>query len=166
MAEAALGKGLDIALRLSREHGFELRVAASAYTQAGFDQGKCQQCKNGGAQYVGDVRGSRKAELLAGARALLFPTQFEEAFGMVIAEALMSGTPVIASDRGACPELLDSSVGFICGDWDDYGSAVAEVSKLRPDDCRAWALERFHFHRMANDCLREYERRCCAGGAR
>ena len=157
-AEAAVGKGLDIALRLSQERGFELRVAASAYTQAGLDKVR-QQCLDGGARYAGDVRGARKAELLAGARALLFPTQFEEAFGMVIAEALISGTPVIASDRGACPELLNPSVGFICRDWDDYRSAVDRVSDLRPADCRAWGMERFHFHHMANDCLREYERR-------
>ena len=157
-AEAAVGKGLDIALRLSREQGFELRVAASAYTQAGLDQVR-QQCLDGGARYVGDVRGRRKAELLARCTPLLFPTQFEEAFGMVIAEALISGTPVIASDRGACPELLNPLVGFICRDWDDYRSAVDNVSELRPEDCRAWGMERFHFHRMANDCLREYERR-------
>jgi glycosyltransferase involved in cell wall biosynthesis len=157
-AEAAEGKGLDIALRLVREQGIALRVAASASTEAGLDSVRAQ-CRDAGAQFLGDVRGTRKAELLAGARGLIFPTQFEEAFGLVIAEALLSGTPVIASDRGACPELLGPAVGFICRDWEDYRRAVDGVSRLRPADCRAWGLERFHFHRMAGDFLREYDRR-------
>jgi glycosyltransferase involved in cell wall biosynthesis len=71
-------------------------------------------CGKAKADYVGDVRGSAKADLLAGARAFLFPTKIQEPFGLGMAEALMSGTPVICSNLGACPEIVSSEVGFVC----------------------------------------------------
>ena len=66
-----------------------------------------------GIEFVGEIYGTQKSELFAGAQAVLFPTLINEPFGLVIAEALMSGTPVICSDNGACQELIDSEVGFI-----------------------------------------------------
>jgi glycosyltransferase involved in cell wall biosynthesis len=103
------------------------------------------------------VWGERKAELLAGARAMLFPTQFNEAFGLVIAEALMSGTPVICSDKGACPELVSPDVGFVCSTMDDYVRAFEQVDRISRSACREKALREFHYLRMAQEYVREYE---------
>jgi len=116
-----------------------------------------RSCQEYGAEYVGDIQGAEKADLFAGAKALLFPTRLNEAFGLVMVEALLSGTPVIASAKGACPEVIDPSVGFICDELDDYLAAVERLGEIRPEVCRDYATERFHYHRMTADYLREYE---------
>jgi glycosyltransferase involved in cell wall biosynthesis len=81
-----------------------------------------------------------------------------EAGPLAIAEALMSGTPVIASDRGACPEMVSADVGFICRGDDDYAAAIQSLGTVSRQRCREYALEHFHYLRMAADYLREYER--------
>src|SRR6266705_4391672 len=93
-------------------------------------------CKQAGATFLGDVRGQAKAELIAGARALLFPTQIHEGLPLVLIEALMSGTPVITSDFGPCPEVVTPEVGFVCRNTEQYASAIRGVAGIRPRDCR------------------------------
>ncbi|MBC7911255.1 MAG: glycosyltransferase, partial [Pyrinomonadaceae bacterium] len=94
-------KGLDVVLSLSRQLGFKLVVAGTGKDYESVNR-VSEMCRKVNATYIGDVRGKEKAELLAGAKAFLFPTKVDEAFGLGMAEALMSGTPVICSDRGAC----------------------------------------------------------------
>jgi glycosyltransferase involved in cell wall biosynthesis len=154
-AEAAEAKGIGLALELARLAGLRLVVVASSNGVAAMDA-LHRRCQQPGVELVGDVRGTRKAELFAGARALLFPTQVSEAFGLVIAEALMSGTPVIASHRGACPELVTPDVGFICETRDDYLRAIDRIGDIRPEACRARAMAEFHYLRMTREYLREY----------
>jgi glycosyltransferase involved in cell wall biosynthesis len=153
----AMDKGLDIAARVARKAGIELRVAASGRTQSELDA-FAWFCRKLGAVSVGPAHGQKKAELLAGARALLFPSRLNEAFGLVIAEALISGTPVIASARGAIPEILDPTTGFVCQQEEDYVQAVANCGQIRPQHCRSVAMERFHYRKMTDGYLREYER--------
>jgi glycosyltransferase involved in cell wall biosynthesis len=106
-------KGLDEVISLSREMGFKLVIAGTGKDYESIRR-VAEMCREVGAEYVGDVKGRRKAELLAGAKAFLFPTKVVEAFGLGMVEALMSGTPVICSDRGACPEIISPDVGFVC----------------------------------------------------
>ena len=150
-------KGLDIAISLAVRMRVKLVVAGTAnnYKRIVRIAGLCRQI---GAAYVGDVRGKRKAELLAGARAFLFPTRVDEAFGLGMAEALMSGTPVICSDKGACPEIISPDVGFVCRDDRDYVAAIKRAGSISPRACREKAMREFHYLRMTRDYLAEYER--------
>lgn len=150
-------KGLDIALRLRQEMGFPLVVAGSAKSRPVIDA-IAARCEKAGAGFIGDVRGSEKAALLANARGLLFPTQINEAFGLSIVEAFMSGTPVISSINGACPELVTADTGFLCRTDEDYRDAVCRVDSIRPLNCRRLALEKYHYLTMASGYVREYER--------
>ena len=154
-------KGLDIALSLAARYRFKLVVAGTGnnYKRILRVQTLCRQI---GAHYVGDVRGQKKAELLAGAKAFLFPTRVDEAFGLGMAEALMSGTPVICSDKGACPELITPDVGFICRDDRDYVAALRNVTNISPQTCRDKAMREFHYQRMAADYVSEYEKEIAA----
>ena len=78
-------------------------------------------------RYVGPVDDRQKSDLLAGAAALLMPVLWDEPFGIVMAEALACGTPVIGLRRGSVPEVVDDGVtGFVCDDEDQM--ALAEVS--------------------------------------
>jgi len=155
--ERARLKGLDTAFRITKQAGVELRVAGG-----GRDPDEVTEledlCRENGAVFLGMMHGERKAELFSEARALLFPTQMNESFGLVVAEALMSGTAVIASDRGAMPEMLNPAVGFVCADDSAYLYAVANVGRIAPSDCRRWALEQFHYLSMSRAYVKEYQR--------
>ena len=150
-------KGLDIAVALAKYFGLKLVVAGTGKEQSAIDR-VADLCKRVRATYVGDVRGAKKAELLASARALLYPSRLNEAFGLPIVEAMMSGTPVVCSDRGACPEIVSAEVGFICETWDDYVEAIGRIHEISPRKCRERALTEYHYSRMTRDYLREYQK--------
>lgn len=155
--ERARLKGLDTAFRITKQAGVELRVAGGSTDPTEVEDLE-NLCRENDAVYLGLMHGERKAELFSDARALLFPTKMNEAFGLVVAEALMSGTPVIASDRGAMREMLPPAVGFVCANDSDYLYAVANVGRIAPSDCRRWALEQFHYLNMARAYVKEYQR--------
>lgn len=103
-------------------------------------------------EYVGEADASLKRELFSRARALVFPIQWEEPFGMVMIEAMSCGTPVIAARRGAVPEIVVDGVnGFIVDGAgrstlqfiEDFTLALGRAEEISPSDCRAIALERF-----------------------
>ena len=73
-------------------------------------------------------------------------------------EALMSGTPVICSDKGACPEIISADVGFVCKDENEYLAAIDNIGSITPQACRAKAMRDFHYLRMAGDYVTEYKR--------
>jgi len=156
-------KGLDEVLSLSAEIGFKLVVAGTGKDYESIRR-VAEMCRQVGAEYVGDVKGRRKAELLAGAKAFLFPTKVVEAFGLGMVEALMSGTPVICSDCGACPELISADVGFVCRNRDELVAAVKFVEEIPPRACREKAMRDFHYLRMAADYVAEYEKEIARNG--
>ncbi len=103
-----------------------------------------------GMKWIGPVAGRRKAEVLAQAKALVFPILWPEPFGLVVAEALMSGTPVIASCRGSVPELVASDVGVVVDSDEDWLRWLAtDRLPWMPERCRQYALEKFHYRVMA-----------------
>lgn len=155
--DRALEKGLDIAISLAAKAGFKLVVAGSAMKSAVLEDIR-RMAAGAQVQLAGEIQGLRRAQLFAGARALLFPTQINEAFGIVMAEALISGTPVICSNCGACSEIISPEVGFVCATEEDYLSAIAGIHTIRPSACREKALRDYHYLRMARDYVREYER--------
>jgi glycosyltransferase involved in cell wall biosynthesis len=145
-------KGLGIAIAIAEHFGARLVVGAA------LSDFMPDSLRSPNVEYRGMIEGAEKAELLAGARALLFPTQTTEPFGLVIAEALASGTPVIASNKGACPELVTSDVGFTCETLDDYVAAVEALPGIDPAACRRRALAEFDYRVMARRYVAEYER--------
>jgi glycosyltransferase involved in cell wall biosynthesis len=107
--------------------------------QAFFDREIAPHVDGDRVRFVGEVGGSVKRSLFAGARALLMPIRWEEPFGMVMVEALACGTPVIAFPEGAARELvLDGQTGFLVDDELAMGAAVAKLPRITARDCRAW----------------------------
>src|SRR6266700_1382476 len=158
-------KGLHIALALAADLGFKLLVAGTARDAEVFEIVR-NMCKQANVTFLGDVRGQAKAELIAGARALLFPTQMHEGLPLVLIEALMSGTPVIASDFGPCPEIVTPEVGLVCGNTEQYAAALRDVASIRRRDCRTKALREYHYLVMARGYAQEYEIEVDRYGAR
>jgi glycosyltransferase involved in cell wall biosynthesis len=101
-------------------------------------------------RHVGPVGGSHKLDLLRRASALLFPSVWEEPFGLVIIEALACGTPVLALKRGAVPEILtDRSVGRAVVWPQDLAEALPEVLWCAPRACREHVRRHFSLDEMA-----------------
>lgn len=100
-------------------------------------------------RWIENVAGRDKAQLLAGARAMVFPLQWAEPFGLAMVEAMASGTPVVALRRGAAPELIEEGVtGFLADDVEDLADAVERTHEIDPERCARSARDRFSAKRM------------------
>jgi len=155
-AERAIPKGLCTALAVSKRTGVRLVVAGTGRSYAAIER-ISGLCRDTGVEYIGDIRGAAKAEWLAAAKGVILPTGTNEGCPLTLIEALMSGTPVIASTAGGIPEVVAPDTGFLCNDEDDYVRAVGRLREISPDRCRQYALERFHYLRMARDYVVEFE---------
>jgi glycosyltransferase involved in cell wall biosynthesis len=150
-------KGIVQAIEVAQRLGRRLVIAAKCS-----DPGEIRYFEEhvepalDGAEYVGDVQGEQKEDLLARATALLFPIQWEEPFGLVMIEAMACGTPVLALRRGSVPEVVRDGVsGFVCDDLDGLVDAFARVPELSPDAVREDA-RRFDASRMVEGYVDTY----------
>jgi len=101
-------------------------------------------------RWVEDVVGGDKANLLAGATAMIFPIQWEEPFGLAMVEAMVCGTPVVAFNRGAAREIVEPGLtGYLVDSVDEMVDRVREVGTIDPIACSERARDRFSPARMA-----------------
>lgn len=107
-------------------------------------------------RFIGSVDGVKKAALLAGARVLWMPAQWDEPFGLTLIEALWSGTPVLGTRRGALPEVLGPEVAELGDTLDDLIALRSRVEQRDPHACRARAEMYFGHIRMAAEYVRFY----------
>ncbi|MEU4381416.1 glycosyltransferase [Micromonospora echinofusca] len=110
-------------------------------------------------RWVGTVAGQERDDLLAGARASLFPLRWEEPGGTAVVESLALGTPVVATARGCLPELIEHGrTGLLTTDEEELGDLLLAASLLDPDECRREAAVRFTPAVMAEKYVGLYER--------
>jgi glycosyltransferase involved in cell wall biosynthesis len=156
-------KRLDRAIAIARQAGMRLKVAAKICTdERGYFQETIEPLPKESAsfvEFIGEVGGREKDEFLSKARALVFPIDWPEPFGLVMIEALACGTPVIAWRNGSVPEVIDDRVtGFIVDSEAEAVRAVGRVPQLSRNACRAAFEERFDAARMARNYLEVYRR--------
>jgi glycosyltransferase involved in cell wall biosynthesis len=109
-------------------------------------------------RYIGPVGLDEKVDLLSGAICLLVPSLVAETSSLVAMEALASGTPVVAFDSGALPEIVECGVtGFIVSSEEEMAEAVGRISQVSRAACLSYAREHFDKRRMTADYLRSYE---------
>lgn len=108
-------------------------------------------------RYIGPVDDAAKRALLADAAALLSPVEWEEPFPIIIPEALLSGTPVVAFRRGGMPEGIDHGrTGFLCDTVDDMVEAVGRLAAIDRRECRREGERRFSADTIVGDYLGLY----------
>ncbi len=108
--------------------------------------------------YVGNVKGDQKMEFLSNAKALLWPIDWEEPFGLVPIEALACGTPVVAMRRGAVPEMIEHGVnGFIADTEAEFKDYIGKVDQIDPAACRRSVADKFSTSVMAKRYLDRYQ---------
>jgi glycosyltransferase involved in cell wall biosynthesis len=176
LARIARCKGHHTAARLARELGVPLRIAGMVPGYTSLEQLEAPPAPTdspdltyfrtelqplvepGVVELVGPVAGATKQHLLQEARALLFPIEWEEPFGLAAIEALACGTPVVAMRRGALAEIVEHGVtGFLADDERSFLDAMRHVDEIDPDACRRSVVERFSSARMARGYLQCYE---------
>lgn len=113
--------------------------------------------------YVGKVGGERKAELLAGARCLWMPALWDEPFGLTLIEAMVSGTPVLGSRRGALPEIVTTEVGALGDTLEELVALRPGLDRIEAGACRAWIDRHFTYHTMASEYLRMFREFAATG---
>ena len=150
----------DRAIEIAARSGLPLKIAAKIdqADQAYWDERIAPLVRrHSNVEYIGEINEREKSDFLGDAKALLFPIDWPEPFGLVMIEAMACGTPVIAFRRGSVPEVIDEGrSGFIV---DTVEEAVAAVNRLGELD-RALVREvfetRFTVERMAQDYLTIY----------
>lgn len=109
-------------------------------------------------RYIGEVNHAQKNELLRNARGMLVPIDWEEPFGLVMVEALATGTPIIANRRGSVPEIVQSDVGFITDSFEQIVVGIRNIDQISRSRCREYVCARFDCHTMTQGYLAAYEK--------
>ena len=149
------GKGVLSAIDAARRAGRRLLLAAAE--NAYYREAVAPLVDGRRVVFRGEVGPDGRAALLGGARALLYPVEADEPFGLVLAEAMACGTPVAALDRGAVPELVDDGVtGGVFETLDDLVAGLPGVAALDRARVRARAVERFGSDRMVDGYVEIY----------
>lgn len=154
-------KGPALAIEIARRAGRRLLIAGNKPITGPeltyFEQKIAPYLGRDGIDWVGEIGDSRKNELLGQAAALIVPIQWEEPFGIVFAEALAAGTPVITCARGALPEIITPGItGFFINNVDDGLKAVEALPSLNRARCRAAAESRFSLSVCTDQYLEIY----------
>jgi glycosyltransferase involved in cell wall biosynthesis len=153
----------DLAIEIARRARLPLKMAAKVYPgEMSYFREQVEpliETHKSWVDYLGEAGGAQRAELLANARALIFPVQWPQPFGMAMIEAMACGTPTIAFRCGAVPEIVeDGATGFIVDNVDDAVQAVTRIDVLSRRRCRAAFEARFTSARMAVEYVSVYER--------
>lgn len=152
-------KGTHLAIDIARKSGRRLVIAGNIPEgeQRYFDLQVAPYLDGDRVRYIGPVDDARKNELLGSACALLMPILWEEPFGIVMAEALACGTPVLGLRRGSVPEVVsDGITGFVRDTADELVLAVQQLSALDRARCRQRAQDLFSGEALVRQYLAVY----------
>ena len=139
-------KGIDIASQVCAKIGVKLVLAGTSFGP--------QDCNLGTewpshVEYVGYADVEKRKKLMAGAKGLFCPTIYNEPFGYVAIEAMLSGTPVITVDWGAFTETVQHGVtGFRCRTFEQFVWAAKNIDTISPKACREWAENNYNFKKV------------------
>jgi glycosyltransferase involved in cell wall biosynthesis len=153
-------KGLDQGIEIAKRCGIPLKIAAKI-DRADRDYFESQikpMLDHPLIEFIGEISEGEKNEFLGNAKALLFPINWEEPFGIVMIEAMACGVPVIAYPRGSVLEIIEDGIsGRLVHDVDSAVGAIARLSEIDRRVCRRRFEERFTAERMARDYLTIYQ---------
>lgn len=154
-------KGFHTAIEVAREAGERLIIAGAVQNiNRDYFETVIQPMVDGDqVQFAGEVSLSMKWKLFSEAKAFLFPIQWPEPFGMVMIEAMATGTPVIAFPEGSVPEVVADGVsGFVVADAGEMVAAIGRLDELDARTCRDYVVDKFSVGRVTSGYEEVYSR--------
>lgn len=149
-------KGTAEAIQIAIKSKMKLFIAGIIQEESYFKE-QIEPYLNEDIVFLGSAGPAQRNELLGGAYALLHPINFDEPFGLSIAEAMLCGTPVIAFNRGSMPELIkDGETGFLVSNTEEAVTAVTRLKEISRETCSQWAKQQFSKEKMVEDYLSLY----------
>jgi glycosyltransferase involved in cell wall biosynthesis len=151
-------KGAHTAIKLAKSTNNQLIIAGNvSHTADDYDYFKTviePQVDNEQIIYAGPLNDIEKNKWLGQAKALLFPIEWDEPFGLVMIEAMACGTPVIAFKKGSVPEVIENGItGFIVNDAGQMEQKIAEIDTIDRSLCRKAAERKFNLNGIAKQYL-------------
>jgi glycosyltransferase involved in cell wall biosynthesis len=153
-------KGVHLAIEAAQAVNMPLVIAGRSYQTDGYWHNHIEKKIDGKMiQYVGEADYQQKRELLQKAKALLFPTQVPETFGLSMIEALASGTPVIGWDNGSVREVIqDRHTGYVVNSVEGLVKGIQNIDKISRQECRDRAEKFFSLEKMVTGYEKVYLR--------
>jgi len=152
-------KRVDRAIQIAEQAGIPLKIAAKTDPQDNpyYEEVVRPLLKRPFVDYIGEIGEAEKEQFLGRARALLFPIDWPEPFGLAMIEALACGTPVIAFRQGSVPEILEEGqTGFVVDTLEEAIAAVPRIDSLSRSYCRESFADRFSVEAMTEGYLAVY----------
>ena len=154
-------KGPHLAIEVAKRLGRRLILAGNCWDSAHEEYFRTQvlpEVDGEQIQYVGEADYFQKRELMSNAYCLLAPITWSEPFGLFMAEAMACGTPVVAFNRGAAPEVVSNGeTGFVVENLDEMTEAVQKIHEVDPIRCREHVRRNFDVAPVVDDYLAAYE---------
>jgi glycosyltransferase involved in cell wall biosynthesis len=158
-------KGTHIAIEIARKAGIPLKIGGEIQPvyRDYWENVIAPQIDGRFIEYVGEVGGEDKNELLSNALAMLFPVQWDEPFGLVMIESMACGTPVLAMPGGAVREVIQEGVSGHLRNTAEELALCAQNLKIAPETVRDYAEQHFSAERMVEDYIQLYSDACRKG---
>lgn len=152
-------KGVHVAIEVARRSNKKLIIAGNIPDgESKYFETQVEPHLSAHIQYVGTVNDGQKNEMLRNASALLMPILWNEPFGIVMAEAMACGTPVIGLNRGSVPEVIqDNITGFICSDVEEMVIKVAKIKTLSREKVYENAMLKFRSKEIVDQYIQLYQ---------
>ncbi len=147
-------KGPQHAIAMAKQTGWRLKMAGKidVVDSQFFEQEIAPHIDGQQIEYLGEINHAEKAELLGNAAITLFPINWQEPFGLVMIESMVTGTPVIAMNLGSVQEVIvHGKTGFICQSYQEMASMIPAALELNRQACREYVEKRFSVNQMVND---------------
>ncbi len=153
-------KGTHVAIEMALKTNNKLIIAGNVPAECeDYFNKKVKPFLSDQIQYIGPVNDIQKNTLLREAKAFLMPIQWNEPFGIVMAEAMACGTPVIGFNRGSVPEVVDhNKTGFVCNSNDEFLDAINNIPQINRLEVRKSAESRFSSDVISNQYLALYHK--------
>lgn len=159
-------KGVETAVQVAKKLGLKLYLAGKIDSgKKEYFDSKIKPFLSENIKYLGEVAQKDLPELYANAKALIFPIEWREPFGLTMIEAQSCGTPVIVFDLGSAPEIVkDCKTGFVVPFLDKQKNkniegimqAVGRIDQIKREDCRSWIEKNFTLQKMADNYEKAY----------
>lgn len=154
-------KGFHTAIEVAKRTGEKLIIAGAIQQQNRdyYETVVKPQVDGEQIKYVGEVSLTEKWKLFSQAKAFLFPIQWPEPFGLVMIEAMATGTPVIAFPEGAAPEVVEDGVtGYLVNSAEEMVAALGRIDEIDAHACRSYVQDKFSVSKCADGYVDVYEK--------